>query len=78
MNHTKYRIWLISIVLAAAVFGMIWYFSGKEEEKTITDGTLVYYEDRGMMTAQEAREVQEIQEVQEGAAEDGWLDEEFL
>ncbi len=69
MNHTKYRIWLISIVLAAAVFGMIWYFSGKEEEKTITDGTLVYYEDCGMTTVREARAE---------AEENGCLDEEVL
>lgn len=44
MNHTKYRVWLISITLAAVIFGVIWYVSGREEEKTITDGTLVYHE----------------------------------
>lgn len=44
MNRTKYRVWLISIVLAAVIFGIVWYISGKEEENTITDGTLVYYE----------------------------------
>ena len=44
MNHTKYRVWLISIVLAAVVFGIVWYVAGKEEENTITDGTLVYHE----------------------------------
>lgn len=44
MNHTKYRVWLISIVLAAVIFGIVWYVAGKEEENTITDGTLVYHE----------------------------------
>lgn len=44
MNHSKYRVWLISAVLAAAVlFGVIWYISGREEEKTITEGTLVWH-----------------------------------
>lgn len=48
MNHSKYRVWLISIVLAAAaLLGIIWYVSGREEEKTITEGTLVWQEMSG-------------------------------
>ena len=44
MNHSKYRVLLISAVLAAAVlFGVIWYISGREEEKKITAGTLVWH-----------------------------------
>lgn len=42
MNRTKYRIWLLSIVLAAAVFGIFYYVYMRNQEKTITDGTLVY------------------------------------
>ncbi len=44
MNHSKYRVLLISTVLAVAVlFGVIWYISGREEEKKITEGTLVWH-----------------------------------
>ena len=42
MNRTKYRIWLLSIVLAATVFGIFYYVYMRNQEKTITDGTLVY------------------------------------
>ena len=62
MNHTKYRVWLISIVLAVAVLGMIWYLSGKEEEKTITDGTLVYHELTGGGQADRKLTVQQLAE----------------
>ena len=52
MNQTKNRVWLISIVLAVVIFGIVWYVSGGREDNTITDGTLVYrtlpeQEDRG-------------------------------
>ena len=62
MNHTKYRVWLISIALAVAVLGMIWYLSGKEEEKTITDGTLVYHELTGGEQADRKLTVQQLAE----------------
>ena len=62
MNHTKYRVWLISIALAVAVLGMIWYLSGKEEEKTITDGTLVYHELTGREQADRKLTVQQLAE----------------
>ncbi len=62
MNHTKYRVWLISIALAVAVLGMIWYLSGKEEEKTITDGTLVYHELTGGEQADRKLTVQRLAE----------------
>lgn len=42
MDHMKYRVWLISIVLAAVVFGIFYYAYMGNQEKTITDGTLVY------------------------------------
>ena len=62
MNHTKYRVWLISIALVVAVIGMIWYLSGKEEEKTITDGTLVYHELTGGEQADRKLTVQQLAE----------------
>lgn len=62
MNHTKYRVWLISIALVVAVLGMIWYLSGKEEEKTITDGTLVYHELIGGEQADRKLTVQQLAE----------------
>lgn len=62
MNHTKYRVWLISIALVVAVLGMIWYLSGKEEEKTITDGTLVYRELTGGEQADRKLTVQQLAE----------------
>ncbi len=62
MNHTKYRVWLISIALVVAVLGMIWYLSGKEEEKTITDGTLVYHELTGGEQADRKLTVQQLAE----------------
>ena len=62
INHTKYRVWLISIALAVAVLGMIWYLSGKEEEKTITDGTLVYHELTGGEQADRKLTVQQLAE----------------
>ena len=42
MNRMKYRVWLISIVLAAVVFGIFYYVYIGNQEKTVTDGTLVY------------------------------------
>ena len=42
MDRTKYRVWLISIVLAATIFGIFYYVYTGNQEKTITDGTLVY------------------------------------
>ena len=45
MDRTKYRVWLISIVLAATIFGIFYYVYTGNQEKTITDGTLVYQED---------------------------------
>ena len=42
MNRTKYRIWLIFLVLAAIVFGIFYYSYWEKQENTITDGTLVY------------------------------------
>ena len=44
MNRTKYRVWLISVVLVAAVFGIFYYVYMGKQEKTITDGTLVYHQ----------------------------------
>ena len=45
MNRTKYRAWLISIVLAAVVFGIFYYMYMGNEEKTFKDGTLVWQMD---------------------------------
>ena len=42
MNREKYRVWLISLVLAAILFGIGYYFFMGREERVITDGTLVY------------------------------------
>lgn len=42
MNRTKYRAWLISIVLAAVVFGIFYYVYMGKQEKTFQDGTLVW------------------------------------
>ncbi|MCI8597446.1 MAG: hypothetical protein HFJ10_03245 [Lachnospiraceae bacterium] len=42
MNSTKYRAWLISIVLVATIFGIFYYAYTRNQEKTITDGTLVW------------------------------------
>lgn len=42
MERTKYRVWLISIALGAAIFGIFYYVYTGNQEKTITDGTLVY------------------------------------
>ena len=42
MNREKYRVWLISLVLAAILFGIGYYFFMGREEHTITDATLVY------------------------------------
>jgi len=41
MNRTKYRVWLISIALAAMIFGIFYYAYTKGQEKTVTEGTLV-------------------------------------
>ncbi len=45
MEHTKYRVWLISIVLGATIFGIFYYMYMGNQEKTITDGTLVYQQE---------------------------------
>ena len=42
MNRMKYRIWLISLTLAAIAFGIFYYAWMEEKEKTVTDGTFVY------------------------------------
>ena len=42
MDRMKYRVWLISIVLAAVAFGIFYYVYIGNQEKTVTDGTLVY------------------------------------
>ena len=44
MNRAKYGVWLLCLVLAGVIIGAIWYVFGREEEKTITDGTLVWNE----------------------------------
>ena len=54
MNRTKYRVWLISLALAAVLLGIAWYAAGWEEEKTITDGTLVWQEMSGQETGEQA------------------------
>ena len=46
MDRMKYRIWLISIVLVAVVFGIFYYAYVRNQEKTVTDGTLVYRMDQ--------------------------------
>ena len=53
MNRTKYRVWLISLALAAVLLGAVWYAAGREEEKTITDGTLVWQEMSGQETGEQ-------------------------
>lgn len=52
MHHTKYRVWLLSIALAALIFGAICYALGQAEEETVPDGTLVYQ----VLPAEEGRE----------------------
>lgn len=42
MDRMKYRAWLISIVLAAVIFGIFYYAYTGGQEKTTMDGTLVY------------------------------------
>ena len=42
MNRTKYRAWLISIVLAAVAFGIFYYVYRGNQEKTFKDGTFVW------------------------------------
>lgn len=54
MNRTKYRVWLISLALAAVLLGVVWYAAGREEEKKITDGTLVWQEMSGQETGEQA------------------------
>ena len=44
MNRRKYRVWLISIALAAVIFGVVLYVGSQKEEKPVTVGTLVYRE----------------------------------
>ena len=53
MKRIKYRVWLISLALAAAILGVVWYAAGREEEKTITDGTLVWQEMSGQETGEQ-------------------------
>lgn len=52
MKRIKYRVWLISLALAAVLLGIVWYAAGREEEKTITDGTLVWQEMSGQETGE--------------------------
>ena len=59
---TPYNEGLILRALVVAVLGMIWYLSGKEEEKTITDGTLVYHELTGGEQADRKLTVQQLAE----------------
>jgi len=42
MNRAKYRACLICLVLAAIVFGIVYYFCLGKEEKGIPNGTFVY------------------------------------
>lgn len=42
MNRAKYRAWLISILLVAVAFGIIYYVYTGNQEKTFKDGTLVW------------------------------------
>ena len=44
MNRMKYRVWLISDVVLAVIFGIFYYMYMEKQEKTITEGTLVYHE----------------------------------
>lgn len=53
MKRIKYRVWLISLALAAVLLGAVWYAAGREEEKTITDGTLVWQEMSGQETGEQ-------------------------
>ena len=53
MKRIKYRVWLISLALAAVLLGIVWYAAGREEEKTITDGTLVWQEMSGQETGEQ-------------------------
>lgn len=53
MKRIKYRVWLISLALAAVLLGIVWYAAGWEEEKTITDGTLVWQEMSGQETGEQ-------------------------
>lgn len=46
MDRVKYRVWLISIVLVAVVFGIFYYVYTGGREKTVIDGTLVYKEEQ--------------------------------
>lgn len=41
MNHTKYRVCLIILVLVAVAFGVLFYVYGKEEDAPYRGGTLV-------------------------------------
>lgn len=42
MNRTKYRVCLISVVLAAVIFGIFYYMYMGSREQTYTDGTFVW------------------------------------
>lgn len=42
MNRVKYRVWLISVVIAAVIFGVIYYVYTEKQDKIVTDGTFVY------------------------------------
>lgn len=53
MKRIKYRVWLISLALVAVLLGIVWYAAGREEEKTITDGTLVWQEMSGQETGEQ-------------------------
>ena len=42
MNRMKYRVWLIVLVLAAAVFGVLYYVFGEREQASYEGGTFVW------------------------------------
>lgn len=47
MNRTKYRIWLISIVLAAVAFGVFYFIRCGSSDKPAPQGTLVWQTEDG-------------------------------
>jgi len=46
MNRTRYRAFLVSVLIAAIAFGVFYYVYLEKQERTITDGTLVYHIER--------------------------------
>ncbi|MCI8852613.1 MAG: hypothetical protein HFI31_10405 [Lachnospiraceae bacterium] len=43
MNRMKYRVCLVVLVLAAAVFGVLYYVFGEKEQESYEGGTFVWY-----------------------------------